>query len=266
MCDSHAVGLNWIESRYTIEWRTIYYTCERLVVSPMNKSMIPWMAWGNVYRVYDHIHTIHRWCQPIHRNVLVFWWSFMRIFYFKSGINCAIEMTCAFHNSSKTKNKTGTATTEITFVFGLFFIHFPVHISPSNGCFWDALSSNEGERDHRAMEKLYLKMRTYTAFKITGEFMRKKICIYIHALWTTEGGREVERERLRDSQSCIISANIISVFLLWFLLTLLEALLNDCTYDLNSEIVYSSNTLFFKPRLLHSSYSKHFFHRISFGF
>lgn len=133
----------WMTKEWTCEL-AFAFTCERVVVSPMNKSMIPWMAWGNVYcigTIKIHTHT-HRWSIEMFRSR----WSFVRILYFKSGIKCVLQMACAFHNTN------GTTKTTKEYIWFRQYKHFPVRTF----LLWiDArctLSRDGGERDHRSGE------------------------------------------------------------------------------------------------------------------
>lgn len=152
------VWLNWIESRYTFEWRTISYTCERLVVSPMNKSMIPWMAWGNVYSIYI-LHTVDA-CLPADPSkCFCSRWSFMRIFYFKSGINVWFKWHAHFTIQVKPRKKNNTK--------HICFRQFSFEWMP------EMHSQTMEENEIIAMEKIIFEIMLHGIFWFS-KFMRKK--------------------------------------------------------------------------------------------
>lgn len=117
------MGNEWTNER--IGELTDKCTCERLVASPTNKSMIPWTAWGN-RRIWC-LPPIHRkCCVPVIVCAHLLRANKNRI---KCVYVCAIQTACAFLNSSDSFQQQSQA--KNTFVFDnslIFRQNFPLRI------------------------------------------------------------------------------------------------------------------------------------------
>lgn len=128
-------------------------------------------------------------------------WSFMRIFYFKSGINVWFKWHAHFTIQVKPRKKEQHKTYLFSAIHSFSGTHFSSEWMP------EMHSQTMEENEIIAMEKIIFEIMLH-GISIQIEIHEKKILIYFHALWTTKRG---DRERVRqlNSLSCLISFSII---------------------------------------------------------